>query len=644
MQMQFWRAAPGAKSVTPKHRTDIDGLRALAVLPVVAFHAGVHVLRGGFVGVDVFFVISGYLITDLLIKEIRAERFSILAFYERRIRRILPALIPVLLVAYFLGLWFCLPVEIVDLSKSVIAAAASVSNVYFYLQSGYFDGPALSKPLLHTWSLAVEEQFYIFWPVFLLLVHRYARRSLLMVSLTITILSFAYSVVGAFEFPNAAFYLPFTRIWELAAGGLLPMGLVPMTLNSNVRNLLAALGALLILGSVVLINSGLPFPGLLAVPPCLGAVLLILAGRDGDSIVGRLLSIKPIVFIGLISYSLYLWHWPIVVFQKNYTFMVAGLSESSNKLLIIAVSIVAAILSWRFIEQPFRTGRWRPSNPLLMKMAAGSIAVTIAAGIVGWSSAGFPSRYSARELQIADYLNYDAAEPWRVGRCFLSHGEVERGFGSECLAIAPDKKNFILLGDSHAAELWIGFSKVFGNANFLEATAADCFPTIVHAISEAPGCIKVMDSVMKTFLIEHPVDGVFLAARWKPGLLDNLAKTLDWYSARHIPVTLIGPSAVYDSAVPRLLVSAQREADPALVQRHMDGSVEALDTTMEQLAASHGVNYISLLNLYCAKQACTVVDSEGLPLIFDTEHFTAAASQLLVGRLSPNKVAPALAR
>jgi peptidoglycan/LPS O-acetylase OafA/YrhL len=631
-----------AQAVASGYRTDIDGLRAVAVLPVVGFHAGIHFLRGGFIGVDVFFVISGFLITQLLYKDICAERFSIIHFYERRIRRIFPALFAVLLSVYVVGIIYCLPAEIVDLSKSLAAAALSVSNIYFWLTSGYFDGQSSAKPLLHTWSLAVEEQYYLVWPVLLFALNRLPRPRLLQVMLVLVCLSLAGSVAGMWLFPSANFYLPFTRAWELGAGALLALDALPMQLGPRLRNVLSALGMLLIVGSVLLIGPDLPFPGLLAVPPCLGTVLIILAGRDGDSHLGRLLSLRPVVFMGLISYSLYLWHWPITVFQKNYGLLVSGLSDARSKIVIILVSLLLAAFSWKFIEQPFRTGQLRPSNRRLLQIAAAAMSVVLTLALLASLAKGFPGRYSPRELQIASYLSYLTSDEGhnfgRRGECFLVGGSGERSyFAHECLVTAKDRKNYLLLGDSHAAELWAGLSATFPGVNFLEAAASECFPTIVHAISESARCKRLMDDVLQNFLAHERVDRVLLAARWKSTMLDNLLATVSWLNAHNVPVTVIGPSVVYDVPYPRLMVSALRMDDPALAQRHLEGSIKGLDAEMSQLARTHGIAYVSLVALECMVPSCAIAAGER-PLLFDQEHFTREGSVLIAQKLRDGRI------
>src|SRR5258708_7906370 len=303
------------KPSTPHYRADIDGLRAVAVLLVFAYHLGTARVRGGFVGVDVFFVISGYLIGSIILSEIDSGKFSLLSFYERRVRRILPALFVALAVCAVLAYKFFLPAELDEFAKSFLAATFSFSNVFFYHQAGYFEGPAAMKPLLHTWSLAVEEQFYIFLPLFLLAVRRYSlavRRNIVM---AVTICSFIISAWGAFKNPDATFYLAHTRAWELLLGTLLALDFIPHFSGRSWRNFLSAAGLTMILASAVLYEKTTPFPGLAAAVPCFGAALIIAAGRDGSSFVGTALSLRPVVFIGMISYSLYLWHWPLIVFQ-----------------------------------------------------------------------------------------------------------------------------------------------------------------------------------------------------------------------------------------------------------------------------------------------------------------------------------------
>jgi peptidoglycan/LPS O-acetylase OafA/YrhL len=282
-----------------KYRPDIDGLRALAVLSVVVYHLGAPV-RGGYVGVDIFFTISGFLIGSIILRQTLDGRFTFAGFYERRIRRIFPALFVMLVATFILAYKYLLPTELVAFSKSLAAVSFSVSNAYFWFQSGYFDAPASQTPILHTWSLAVEEQFYVFLPVYLVLLRRYVPRRINLAVCLFTAVSFLISIFGAYRFPSASFFLPHTRAWELLLGTMLALEGCPKVRTSAMRQVAGITGIILIAAALLFYRSWTPFPGLAALPPCLGTVLIIAAGESGTHLVGRLLSLKPVVFVGLI--------------------------------------------------------------------------------------------------------------------------------------------------------------------------------------------------------------------------------------------------------------------------------------------------------------------------------------------------------
>jgi peptidoglycan/LPS O-acetylase OafA/YrhL len=296
-----------------QYRADIDGLRAIAVGSVVLFHAGVPGFAGGFVGVDIFFVISGFLITKIIRDSLQEDRFSLADFYDRRIRRIFPALFAVYLVTYVLGLILLMPGDLKALAKSLLSSAAFGANFHFYGNVGYFDAPAITKPLLHTWSLSVEEQFYVLWPLAMIALARFVKlRYWLPILLCSLVLSLAYAEWEVWrDNASAAFYMPHARAWELITGALLAIALPRLAFGRRLCEAMVALGLVLIAASIALLSEDRDFPGLNAVFPCLGAALIIAAGARGPTAVSRLLSNKPMVFLGLISYSLYLWHWPL---------------------------------------------------------------------------------------------------------------------------------------------------------------------------------------------------------------------------------------------------------------------------------------------------------------------------------------------
>ncbi len=386
-------SSPGAV----RYRADIDGLRALAVLPALLFHYRVPGFSGGFVGIEIFFVISGYLITQLLIGELAAGRFSLGGFYERRVRRIFPALFAMLFVATLAGAVILFPSALKIMGENVVAVALFAANFAFLGQTGYFDQTASLNPLLHTWSLAVEEQFYIVYPGVLYLVHRTRPSLLKPIIAGLAALSFLLTIYLAHVHPAQAFYLPFTRAWELLLGALLALGTLPKLNARWLREGLAVLGFLMIAGTVAFLPSDIPFLAVTLAVTSLGTVLIIWADEGGMTAVGHGLSWRPVVFVGVISYSLYLWHWPIWSFT-NY-FLMAPPSWGL-RLALFAISFVIAVLSWRFIERPFRLNRHTFSRRTLFAVAGGAMAACIGLGLAAFVSQGLPQRYAPQVREI----------------------------------------------------------------------------------------------------------------------------------------------------------------------------------------------------------------------------------------------------
>ncbi len=390
-----------------RYRAEIDGLRALAVLAVVLYHAGFG-FRGGFVGVDVFFVISGYLITSLIWKDLETGRFTLAGFWERRARRIAPALV-VLLVPVLVAGWFLLlPSDYRELGKATAAQAVVSANVYYWRHTGYFDGVAEEMPLLHTWSLAVEEQFYLVVPILFWLAYRVRRlrtRSAMLSVLGIGMgASFALSIVGVARHPAASFYLLPTRAWELMLGSIVAFLPTSSALleRRGVRDLASALGLALVVVPGWVYSKGTPFPGLAAMAPCGGTALLIWAnGRSGDRIptlVGCLLALRPLVFVGLISYSLYLWHWPLLAYGQYHSFDPMTVGQRG---FLVALGFILAYLSYRFVETPFRERRVARGR-VIFGYAGGGLAVAMAGGLACAHFQGFPERVPARAQAYAD--------------------------------------------------------------------------------------------------------------------------------------------------------------------------------------------------------------------------------------------------
>ena len=380
-----------------QYRAEIDGLRALAVIPVVLFHAGISGFSGGFVGVDIFFVISGYLITSIILSEQQKERFTLAGFYERRARRILPALMLVVLLSTLAAWYLLLPTELVDFGKSLASVGIFASNILFWTESDYFAQTSEFIPLLHTWSLAVEEQFYLIFPLFMIWTVAAVKSKRLLILIVVGILSLVFTEWAWRNAPEANFFLAPSRIWELLAGVFCAFYLQDSRRFSNlIKQLGSMVGLLMLIYSIVFFDKTIPFPSFYALVPVLGTVLVILF-TDKETLVGRLLSIPFIVGIGLISYSAYLWHQPLFVFAR-----IQSLEELSV-LTLLGLSLLAfimAYISWRWVEKPFRNRNWLSQRQILW-MAGLCSLVLIGLGLLFVFGEGFDERYVTLENAIA---------------------------------------------------------------------------------------------------------------------------------------------------------------------------------------------------------------------------------------------------
>jgi peptidoglycan/LPS O-acetylase OafA/YrhL len=628
------------------YRSDIDGLRAVAVLTVLGFHTGVARMSGGFVGVDIFFVISGYLISSIVFGEIAASRFSVIAFYERRIRRIFPALSCMLFIFAFLGTIYFLPPDLINFSKSLLAATMSASNFYFWRQSGYFFLPT-TNPLLHTWSLAVEEQFYILFPLFLVLVRRFFPRRLKAAVVGLFIVSLVASAAIVPYSKETAFYMPYTRAWELLLGTLISLGMFPRLHSRWLRNFATLAGTAAIAYSVFRYDQSTSFPGLYALTPCIGSALIIGAGESGPSLVSYVLSWRPVVFVGLISYSLYLWHWPVIVLHDMGALFKAGLVVPHKYVQLISerhldaaieilLSFVLATLSWRFVERPFRNGSLRMSGRQLFAFAGAVTVVFI--GFASWviSAEGFPGRFSLDSDRMASlYSERDIYVSLRGGTCFITMSDRFEDFNRDlCLQRRDGENNYLLLGDSHSAALWRALSSSHLSANFMQASAGPCGPYVhPHGMLS---CKKMMTYIFQNYLPSHPVQGLFLESRWWSADINDLAETIAWAKQHRIPVVLFGPVQEYDAPLPRLLAYSIAWNLPELPAQHRVSENALLDSQLASLAANTWhVPYVSLYKAICNDGECTEYADAGhtVPLMFDADHLSQAGSQLIVRRL-----------
>ena len=388
--------------VTPSqathYRSDIDGLRALAVLAVVMYHLGLG-CPGGYVGVDVFFVISGFLITRLLCELQASRTLTLTGFWSRRVRRLWPAMAVMLAGTCVAGWRWLLPHDFQEFGESLVAQATLTSNVYFWTKAGYFDTTANVKPLLHTWSLAIEEQFYLLFPLLFLARPRLTPARLRGAIVAIVVLSFGVSVYGSYRHPSAAFYLLPSRAWELGLGALVSLTNRPSRIPAFIRRSLPVVGLAAIVSAVFFYSATTRFPGIAALLPCAGTAFVLWAGCERDHIVSRALSLRPLVFIGLISYSLYLWHWPVIVLwtyvQPEPTLTLAA------RISIATLSFALATVSYLFIESPIRVKQVMPSTRQLAWASAITLSVFVALGAGVRAAHGRPSRLRVECVQLA---------------------------------------------------------------------------------------------------------------------------------------------------------------------------------------------------------------------------------------------------
>ena len=425
-----------------KYRPEIDGLRAISVIAVLLFHADLG-FHGGFVGVDVFFVISGFLITSLLMRDIVSEKFTLADFWERRVRRIVPALAAVLIPVLIAGYFIMLPGDLVELGESAIAQAVILANVYFWNETGYFAGPADLKPLLHTWSLAVEEQFYLFFPIFLYAIAKWFPKRITLILGAIFVASFALNIYAVQRYMSATFFLLPTRAWELLAGSLIAVNQRPeWTKSRSISEFGSFLSLGLIFFAIFAFDKTTVFPGWAATLPILGATGYIFFNSDVDELTttGKFLATKPMVFIGLISYSLYLWHWPILAYLR---YMINDCSPMTLSLGCLA-SVGCAAVSYWYVEQPFRKRTLCATRQSAFTSTLVYLAGLVLVGFLFIQASGWPSRFDPQLLVYLEDTEHSGEEYQTTLKDLNQHGLKpigQPGSGT------PD---FAIIGDSHA--------------------------------------------------------------------------------------------------------------------------------------------------------------------------------------------------
>jgi len=613
-----------------KYRADIDGLRSVAIIPVVLYHAGISMFSGGFVGVDVFFVISGYLITSIILNDIDKDKFTITNFYFRRVKRIFPALYLLFIFTTVFCWFFYIPEDFKAYGKSLLGSVFFISNIVFWREKGYFETASELKPLLHTWSLSVEEQFYIFYPIMLFLLAKYFKKKYIPVVLIIFIFSLSLSVWATPKMPSASFFLLPTRAWELMLGCLLALGFFPKTENLKALNLLSLMGLLMILFSIFLFNHKTPFPGYSALLPCVGTGLIIYSGSFSMSVssrplISKFLSWKPFVLIGLVSYSWYLWHWVLFAFRNYYDLVTIDLFVKSNWFLV-PFSLLLAAVSYFIVEKPFRDIKWESRRQLFVF----SLVLTLIFSLIGvsFSQEGYMGRFTNNQINKYAQITKDVKK--RVDY-----------FKQPRSVIIGDKEfapSFVLMGDSQAWSISDGFNELAKQNNKAGVLFSlnSCSPLIgIKNISDKCNEFNVQTiEQLKSF---ESIETVFLAAFWTQRVVDNidifsgLDNLINELSSRGIKIILITDIYKANFNLPLHLARQEivhdlfpsysflREVRPKteVVKEKLSAVYKVFEGLKEKYP---DIRMIHLSELLCTGAYCEIGDND---LFFaDAHHFT----------------------
>ena len=659
------------------YRPDIDGLRAIAIIAVVAFHARVPFFRGGFVGVDVFLVISGYLIGSLVYRDVAQSRFSFLHFYERRAKRILPALITLLCACTIIAFFLLSPLELKAYFAQGFATVVSSSNIYYWhlLRYDYFAPTAALQPFLMTWSLGVEEQFYLLFPLALFLLHKFDRRRVFLWVALASGLSLIGCVVCVYLYPSAAFYLLPTRAWELGLGVLIAVYEVqhdgPLALSATAQNVLAWVGLSLILASVLFYSEGTHFPGLAAVLPTAGAAALINARH---SFVNRkLLSSRPMVFVGLVSYSWYLWHWPLLSFARIVT---GGVISIQCAALIGVVALVVAVFSHRLIEQPFRKSGGRTVR--VLAGYATLLAVLGFAFLIGYKAQGWPRRIP--QLQTLEATVSEV----RSNPCLSGFDESTPHLRPPCVPEGTGPK-IAVWGDSHAGALAPAVRRLAAQHGyeFEELAKLTCPPlsTVTRRMTSRPTfartCAAFNRAALQHLSNDHDTTVVVLAGFWsspwseggkkdgytntdQPGegisdtssygnLHDGLLKTITLLRSSGKRVFVVTDVPRYDpdpmtsirnsimrvrGKLATLLSPHVFSLDPVAQESLIKPADEIADREVRKAASEGQAQVIDLGQNLCPASRCRFWNN-GILLYSDSGHLTPAGARYALGAQDP---------
>lgn len=619
-----------------EYRADIDGLRAIAIISVVVFHAFPNLISGGFVGVDIFFVISGFLISSILIKSIQNNNFSYIDFYARRIRRIFPALLLVIVVTWLLGWLFLFPDEFQQLGKHIIGGIGFISNFILWEEVGYFDSDAEAKPLLHLWSLGIEEQFYFLWPVLLWIAWKYNNRFLVLI-VFITLSSFSLNIYALYKLsPETLFYSPLGRIWELSIGAILAFLLLKSSnIDKKVSNLLSLLGISIILLAVSVVEKGNFFPGWWVILPVFGTVCLILSKDSWFN--ENILSNKIVVYIGLVSYPLYLWHWVLLSYLN-----IVGLNQSIYIIVTIFISVILAILTYEKLEKKVK------SYINIKILAVYLLLTSLVFLLVGFIT--FNGNISPRNNSVGVQIASTASNDWE----FPNHMERIEINGIGVYVKKSSEEKVLFFGDSHIQQYSPRIVKVIddnplNSKTAILATRGNCPPIPNLYDDDNPRCNLEYRRAIIDYALSHEVDSVVLGFAW--GHL-SMKEDHDFYYMKNnekIPLSIKeGIDLAYNS-LESLITSLSKYKDVYLIIDNPAGNEldpksffsgtritgvidqraplykypkeqQDVGSRLSELAQRSGALIIDTVSHFCPKNECRIAQDDGSPIFKDAGH------------------------
>ena len=620
------------------YRPDIDGLRAIAVIIVLFFHLEIPFFSGGFVGVDIFFVITGFFFGYAVLEPISLNEFSIRSYYERRVKRLAPAFLLVSTLTSLLAYYFLLPLDLIAYWKTLKAALLFHSNIHFSNQAGYFDSSASLKPILHFWSLSIENQFYLIFPLIALISFRFLK-SFLIVWLAL-IASFLLSIFWINTKPNDAYFLLQFRAYEILFGTLIyALCMKKKNSNKTLSTIYSYIGLILISLSVVNFNKHLPFPGFRALVPLIGVGLLIYSGyQNQESLILRTLKFRPLVFIGKISYSLYLWHWPLIVFLLYY--LDHDLSDFF-KIIVIVVSLFLAYVTYKFIEIPFRQK--------IFINAFGTVILTILVTFAILLSPSFFGKGYEYRLSKESLVFNNARTDWNEYQASCADS-IESKISKETLCTfyfgQPKAPKILIWGDSHAIALLPVIQSISSKQGYkLQLATTNGCPPIIGIKTDKTECLKANDAVLN-MITKNNFDIIILAANWnsygednwisikKDGLKDELIKTIDLFRKNTPTIIITGQVPGYKIDIPNYLAKKtfMRDVDNFFsYQRPIPKSIDEAKYFHEAMSQISNVNIIKIYpkNFICSVSNCTL-ELNGRSLYKDGGHLSASGSMILL--------------